>query len=248
LLVLKRNLDPDTGKLMTVLSVGEVRRLAGFFGMTSGAGGWRVALVDTADDMNDNAANALLKILEEPPQRAILLLLANAPGRLLPTIRSRCRRLDLRPLDDATTEKALAELLPSMKAAERAALVALSEGSPGLALRLSEGEGLALARDAQRLIDAEGRPDIPALMALGDRVARANDGLADFGEYLARALARRIHRRARDAEAGLDVWVALWERINKDFARAKGLYLEPRQTVLSAALAIEAARRRTKAG
>ena len=86
---------------MTVLSVDEIRRLAGFFGMTSGAGGWRVAIVDTADDMNDNAANALLKMLEEPPARAMLLLLSNTPGRLLPTIRSRCQRLDLRPLDDA---------------------------------------------------------------------------------------------------------------------------------------------------
>ena len=99
--MLKRGVNPDTGKLMTVLSVDEIRQLAGFFGMTSGAGGWRVAIVDTADDMNDNAANALLKMLEEPPARAMLLLLANTPGRLLPTIRSRCQRLDLRPLDDA---------------------------------------------------------------------------------------------------------------------------------------------------
>src|ERR1700761_8017176 len=100
LLVLKRGINPDTGKLMTVLSVDEIRRLGGFFGMTSGAGGWRVAVVDTADDMNDNAANALLKMLEEPPSRAMLLLLSNTPGRLLPTIRSRCQRLGLRALDD----------------------------------------------------------------------------------------------------------------------------------------------------
>ena len=79
---------------MTVLSVDEIRRLADFFGMTCGAGGWRVAIVDTADDMNDNAANALLKMLEEPPARAMLLLLSNTPGRLLPTIRSRCQRLE----------------------------------------------------------------------------------------------------------------------------------------------------------
>src|SRR6185503_14284880 len=87
LLVLKRAINPRTGKLMTVLSVDEIRRLSDFFGMTSGAGGWRVAIVDTADDMNDNAANALLKMLEEPPAHAMLLLLSNAPGRLLPTIR-----------------------------------------------------------------------------------------------------------------------------------------------------------------
>ena len=82
LLVLKRGINPETGKLMTVLSVDEIRRLADFFGMTSGAGGWRVAIVDTADDMNDNAANALLKMLEEPPANAMLLLLSNTPGRL----------------------------------------------------------------------------------------------------------------------------------------------------------------------
>jgi len=80
LLVLKRAVNPKTGKLMTVLSVDEVRRLADFFGMTSGAGGWRVAIIDTADDMNDNAANALLKMLEEPPGNAMLLVLSNTPS------------------------------------------------------------------------------------------------------------------------------------------------------------------------
>src|SRR5438270_3374805 len=122
LLVLKRAINPRTGKLMTVLSVDEIRRLADFFGMTSGAGGWRVAIIDTADDMNDNAANALLKMLEEPPSNAMLLVLSNTPGRLLPTIRSRCQRLDLRPLDDATLEKALARYLPETSASDRASL------------------------------------------------------------------------------------------------------------------------------
>ena len=97
--------------------------------MTSGAGGWRVAIVDTADDMNDNAANALLKLLEEPPSRAMLLLLSNRPGRLLPTIRSRCQRLDLRPLDEATVAEALKMLLPDADAEERASLARLSGGS-----------------------------------------------------------------------------------------------------------------------
>jgi len=97
LLLLERGINPKTGKQMTVVSVDEIRKLAGFFGLTSGAGGWRVAIVDTADDMNDHAANALLKMLEEPPGRAMLMLLSNTPGRLLPTIRSRCQRLVLRP-------------------------------------------------------------------------------------------------------------------------------------------------------
>src|SRR6478609_8849620 len=137
LLVLKRAINPKTGKLMTVLSVDEIRRLADFFGMTSVAGGWRVAIVDTADDMNDNAANALLKMLEEPPSDAMLLLLSNTPGRLLPTIRSRCQRLELRPLDEASLQNMLARELPEMSTAERTALARLSGGSIGAALTLA---------------------------------------------------------------------------------------------------------------
>src|ERR1700749_2878908 len=116
LLVLKRVINERTGKLMNELPVDEVRRLAGFFGMTSGAGGWRVAIVDTADDMNANAANAILKLLEEPPNRAMLILLANRPGQLLPTIRSRCQRLELRPLDETSVADALKRHLPEADA------------------------------------------------------------------------------------------------------------------------------------
>src|SRR5579871_3120465 len=119
LLVLKRVINERTGKLTTELPVDEVRRLAGFFGMTSGAGGWRVALIDTADDMNANAANAILKLLEEPPRHAMLLLLANRPGQLLPTIRSRCQRLELRPLDEARVADALKRYLPEADTEER---------------------------------------------------------------------------------------------------------------------------------
>ena len=235
LLVLKRAFNPKTGKLMTVLSVDEIRRLADFFGMTSGAGGWRVAIVDTADDMNDNAANALLKMLEEPPGHAMLLLLSNTPGRLLPTIRSRCQRLDLRPLDDALLEKALADFLPETSAAERASLARLSGGSIGAALTLATGDGGALAEEADRLIDHAREPDLLALLALGDRLFRIQDGLEQFGDFLVESLTTRIRARAHSGAAGLERWIALRERIEQSFGRATGLHLEPRQTVLSAA-------------
>ncbi len=235
LLVLKRAINPKTGKLMTVLSVDEVRKLAGFFGMTSGAGGWRVAIVDTADDMNDNAANALLKMLEEPPGNAMLLLLSSTPGRLLPTIRSRCQRLDLRPLDDSVMEKALAEYLREMSVAERASLARLSGGSIGAALTLATGDGGALAEEADRLIDQAREPDLLALMALGDRLYRIQDGLELFGAFLVESLSARIRAKAHSGATGLDRWVALRERIEQGFGRATGLNLEPRQTVLSAA-------------
>jgi DNA polymerase-3 subunit delta' len=242
LLVLRRQLNEKTGKLKTVLEIDEIRRLAAFFGLTSTADGWRIAIVDSADEMNDNAANALLKILEEPPPKGTLLLVSHAPGRLLPTIRSRCQRLDLKPLDEASLAAALARLLPDTQPADRAALAHLAEGSLGLALRLAGEDGLELARAADALM--EGRlPDVAALIALGDRVARAQDGLFHFGQFLTEALVRQIRQRALGGQ-GDPRAVALWERVSADYNRAVGLHLEPRQTVMSSAFAIATAKRR----
>ena len=244
LLVLKRSVDPDTGKAMSVLSVAEVRRLSGFFGMTSGAGGWRVAVVDTADDMNDNAANALLKLLEEPPSKAMLLVLSNTPGRLLPTIRSRCQRLNLRPLDERDVETELQRLLPEQSAAERASLAKLACGSLGAALTLAGGDGLMLAEEADRLIDRATQPDIPALFALADKLSRITDGLDMLGGFLTQALAERIRTRALGGQPQLNKWVGTLERLSKNFARTEGLHLDPRQTLLTAARDMSTASRR----
>jgi len=203
--------------------------------MTSGAGGWRVAIIDTADDLNENAANALLKMLEEPPRRAMLLLLANVPGRLLPTIRSRCRRLELRPLDEKTIEAELAVLLPELAAKERASLARLSGGSIGMALQLAGGDGVALAEEADRLIDSAKSPDIVAMLALGERIARITDGLDTFGTFLTQALADRIRAKAHAGAGNLDKWVEALAKLNASFERTVGLHLEPRQTLVSAA-------------
>ncbi|HWY61444.1 MAG TPA: DNA polymerase III subunit delta' [Rhizomicrobium sp.] len=247
LLLLQRSVHPETGKLMTVLGVDEIRKLAGFFGMTSGAGGWRIAIVDTADEMNDNAANALLKLLEEPPSRAMLLLLSNTPGRLLATIRSRCQRLVLRPLDEKTLASALKTFLPDSSDAERAQLARLSGGSLGAALELAGGEGRELAAEADRLIEHAAAPDLMALLALGDRLYRVADGLERFGAFLVEALSARIRARAHDGAAGLDTWTAALARMKDAFARADGLHVEPRQTLLTIARDLARAARRAGA-
>ena len=110
LLVLQRVVNEKTGKLFTEIRVDDVRRSVSFFGSTAGEGGWRVAIVDPVEELNRNGENALLKVLEEPPPRALLLLVSHAPGRVLPTIRSRCRTLLLRPLaaDDVARAAAAA--------------------------------------------------------------------------------------------------------------------------------------------
>jgi len=241
LLVLRRPTDEKTGRLKTVVSVNEIRRLGGFFGLTAAAGGWRVAIIDSADDMNDNAANALLKALEEPPARSMLILICHAPGRQLPTIRSRSQRLDMKPLDDELLSGALAKRLSDVSGNDRAALVRLAEGSLGLALQLAEEEGVEFAHRAEALL-AERAPDVKALLALAERVGRSQDGVRNFGDLLLRALSRRIRARAAAGE-GDDRSAQLWEHVSALFERALEVHMEPRQTVISSGIAIGAARR-----
>lgn len=213
--------------------------------MTSGAGGWRIAIIDTADDMNDAAANALLKALEEPPSRAMLMLLSNAPGRLLPTIRSRCQRLNLRPLNESGITAELAIHVPKMSEKDRAVIARLSGGSIGAALALANDEGLALARDAEAAVGRAANPDIVALLNLGDRIARKQDALESFGEFLVQALTERIRTRAKSGGgANLRRWLGALEKVRQNFIDAEKLHLEPRQTIVSSARALSAAARR----
>lgn len=244
LLVLRRGVNPDTGRLMTVLGIHEIRKLANFFGLTSGAGGWRIALIDTADDMNDAAANALLKILEEPPARALVLVLANSPARLLPTIRSRCQRIDLKPLADEDVDAELGRRHPQISAAQRKSLVKLAAGSIGAALELTTGNGMAIAAEAERLVDQAIKPDYAATLGLAEKIVRMDNGVESFGRYFAHALSERIRARARRGEGDLHRWVELCEKISASFERTSTLHLEPRQTILSAARALSTTTRR----
>jgi DNA polymerase-3 subunit delta' len=172
LLVLERTVNEQTGKLYTVIRVDDVRRSVGFFGSTAGEGGWRIAIVDAVEDLQREGANALLKVLEEPPARTLLLLISHAPGRELPTIRSRCRRLLLRALDDADVCRAVAAATGRDPCeTEMVQAAASSEGSVGRALRLLDGPALALRQRVLDLLSQLPEPDPRALHALGDALS-----------------------------------------------------------------------------
>src|SRR5579871_3007295 len=196
LLALERTVSETTGKLRTVITVDQVRRLSTFFGSTAGEGGWRVCIVDSADELQyPNASNALLKMLEEPPPRSLFLLVSHAPGRLLPTIRSRCRRLALRPLAQADVVRAAAVALgapspylppqagegfndipPPLAGEGRegalAAAAAAARGSVAQAIALAGGPMLALREKVTELLQALPATDPRALHALGDQLDR----------------------------------------------------------------------------
>jgi DNA polymerase-3 subunit delta' len=214
LLTVRRPWDDKTKKLKTVITVDEVRRIGHFFGLTaSERGAWRVVIIDSADEMNPNAANALLKALEEPPVNGLFLVISHQPGRLLPTIRSRCRMLRMTPLDEAEIATLMAGAMSGAtpargkrKAAEpgdeeRRQIAHLAEGSAGRALSLAGGGGLDLYKEIAKLLSGLPRLDIAGVHALADKAGRK--GGDDQYEAMIELMTLWLQRLIRTG-AGLD--------------------------------------------
>lgn len=259
LLTIERAYDDARGRLKSEIPVDEVRRIPAFFATTPAEGSWRIVIVDGADWMNRNAANALLKSLEEPPPRSLLLLVADRPGLLPATVRSRCRRLALRPLGAPTVEALLRRYLPELPAAEAAHVATLSHGSIGRALALASSGGIALNEEVHRLLLASPQIDRVALHALCDRVASTDAGFGQVTDMLREFVADVVHAAA-DAGAGgdtpaatagdmrriaalapLDRWFAVWDNLGELLAYADGARLDRKQLVLAAAFIIGSA-------
>lgn len=162
----RRAWDEERKRLKTQLTVDEVRRMKSFFNLSAADGGRRVAIVDSVDEMNPSAANALLKLLEEPPPEVTLLLVSHQPARLLPTIRSRCRELRLVPLGPDDMAAALAQA--EAETTDASALAVLSGGSVGAAIRLATLDGLALYARIADLAASLPRLDRPKMLALAE--------------------------------------------------------------------------------
>jgi DNA polymerase III subunit delta' len=253
LLVLRRPYDMRSKRHAASIPVDEVRRLKAFLGLTAGDDTWRVVIVDAADDLNVNAANALLKSLEEPPTRALFLLIASAPSRLLPTVRSRCRRLHLAPLTGMAlrqaSEAALAAAEMALPDPDRWPLLErLAEGSVRRALLLVGSGGLELNERIAAVLAALPRVDWPAAHALADQLSQsANEQRFEaFYDLLLEMLWRVVHARALASAAApegalaqrlipaarLPAWAALWEDIGRERAEAALLNLDKRALVL----------------
>jgi DNA polymerase-3 subunit delta' len=215
LLVLERTINEKTGKLYQDIRVDDVRRTVTFFGSTPGEGGWRIAIVDTVDELNPSGANALLKVLEEPPRRGVLLLVSHSAARVLPTIRSRCRVLALRPLSAADVGRAAAAALAEEgAAADITAAAAVADGSVRRALALLDGDALDLRNRIVALLERLPAVDPRALHALGDRLYGTDAAtLAAFVDTVNGWLSARLAAGAEDP-ARLARVAEAWERIN----------------------------------
>jgi DNA polymerase-3 subunit delta' len=251
--------DAKQTRRKTTIAVDDIREIGAFLAMTPSEGGWRAVVIDAADEMNPNAANAILKVLEEPPRRALLFLVAHSAERLLPTIRSRCRRLDLRPLSAATVSMLLKRYRPSLAPTDVAALSLLADGSIGRALELDDEGGVDLFRDLMSLLGELPRLNVTRLHALCDKALRGDafrtlTGLLSW--WLARVIAlgaRADFDAAPEAVAGERAliarllaaappaaWAETWSAIGHLAARSDAVNLDRKRTLMSILLSLEA--------
>lgn len=191
--------DKETA-LSQVISVDEVRKMKSFFALSAADGGRRTAIIDAVDEMNPAAANALLKLLEEPPANVTLFLIAHQPARLLPTIRSRCRELRLTPLAPQDLADALTQAGGDVAPEDRTALAELSGGSVGEAFRLTNLEGLKLYTALTRLFATLPRLDRPQALAMADLAAAR--GAAETFDLIVTLIDLFLARLARFGATG----------------------------------------------
>jgi DNA polymerase-3 subunit delta' len=236
LLALERTAN-DKGVLRTVITVDETRETISFFGSTAAVEGWRVCIVDTVDELNPNAANALLKILEEPPQQSLFLLISHAPARVLPTILSRCRKLPMRPLATEDVIHAAAQAI-SRDASDPALTeaAAASEGSVAHALTLLGGEALKLHKRTAAMLATLPKVDPRELHALGDSLPLSDRvALAAFIDSVERWISERLHRDGT-SNANLPRLARLaevWEKIARAARDTQDYNLERKPLVFS---------------
>jgi len=237
--LLRREWNDKTRKQFTEIRIEDVRKIIHSFHQGSGTGGWRIAIVDCADDLNRASANALLKLIEEPPDRALFLLVAHQPGRILPTIRSRCRKLILGALTEQETIAAVEEMGPPWSETSRDAIAAAagrSEGSVRETLRLLSGDAMAFDSSVARLFDRLPQVDWIGVHMLADKLTgRDNE---DAYETFMRALQRHLGSRVRTlAQAGapparLVGYARAWDEIRDVARETEALNFDKRAMVL----------------
>jgi DNA polymerase-3 subunit delta' len=248
LLILRKPWDDKRKRWRAEITVDEARKVSKFFEMSAAGDGWRVCIVDSVDDMNTNASNALLKTLEEPPARGVIILVSHSPGRLTATIRSRCRQLRLQaPSIEKTAEWLMASGGPSVSGE---ALIAsrMAHGAPGRGLALAAAGGVPMASDVEALVALGNKAGDNQYRALADRVSLKNR--ESLREIFYECLSDNMRARAKErAQTGLNPssWLDAWRDLNVLVREANDTYLDPKQTALAALGLVRDASRKEEA-
>lgn len=232
LLLFSRRWDQDNKRMTSGIPVDDVRRLTHFFGSTAGEGGWRVVIVDKVDDMAPSAANALLKSLEEPPSNCMFFILSDHPQRLLPTIRSRCRKAHMNALDKAQMSDVLSENLDAFDSDAFEEIAELAAGRVQYAMELLQQDHSDLRHDMQARLE-EPPNDTRNLHALADSLStRGRDAL--FDEFLER-MRLFVHKRAllASSQGRYNPWIEVWDELGRQQVQTDTFNLDKKQLILN---------------
>lgn len=214
-------------KKSAVIKVDEVRTVNEFLSKKSFDNHWRIVVIDSVDDLNTAGANAILKILEEPPVRSILFLISHNPYKLLPTIRSRCAKLNLQPLSPLQTASLLRRYSPELSEAEVKGLSKIGNGSIGRALRYAENQGLEIYRKLENLFYARQNFDLTTALALGDLVAKNEEVWYLAEELVAQFVSDNLKSGEHIKELG-----SAWDKIRGIFKDTTNLNMDKKQALL----------------
>ena len=227
LLIIRRAVDEKSGALRSVIPVEEILKVTEFFHKTATHGGWRVVIIDEAHTLNRFGQNAILKIVEEPPPRALILLTVTTPGVLLPTIRSRARVLQLSPLRTEDMRELLRTTAPQALPQDVGAVIELSGGSVGFALKILRTESLPLYREMLGILDTMPQMDIARLHKFADQIARKadSDSFVVLRSLLIERLRAAAHNEARN-RGHVDVALQIFDKTRATFAAAEAANLD----------------------
>ncbi len=254
LFLLRREWNEKTKKHFTDIRVEDVRRAIHMFQQAAGRGGYRVCIVDSAEDLNPSGANALLKLVEEPPPRSLFLIVAHRPGRVLATIRSRCRRINLKAPGPEEIARIVATLGPPWSEAGKAdigAAISRARGALHGVLRLIDGHGLEFAAALQRLFDQLPDVDWRAVHVLADQAAAARGG--DYETLMSSVydwIEGQVHDLAPTRGAGptqLAPFAEVWEKVMDAAQQTEALNLDKRPFVFALFADLAAAAKAAKA-
>ena len=264
LLTIERKFDEKRGRTQADIVVDDVRRIGAFLSSSPAFGGWRVVVIDSADEMNRHAANALLKVLEEPNASCLLILLAHRPALVPATVRSRCRRLLLQPLGDDVLRVLMARFLPDLPAEDAAVLCALGEGSIGRVLQLSKHDGLAVGRSFRDFFQALANQDRKTLVGAAANVTpEPDEEQFRVASHILSWWLRRIARACLSgapavssapaavpsaeattieslaAAAALDHWLKVWDKSHRLAVQADTGNLDRKQVLTTILLEVQ---------
>lgn len=253
LLVIELLYDPKKDEYANEISIEQSRSIAQALSLTPGEGQWRVVIIDSADALNVKSANSILKILEEPPPQTILMLIAHNAGQLLPTIRSRCRIIPLKPLSENDFIQAMRLIAPEIESKELAALGVISDFSPGIALELKEQGAIGLYDEIVGLLSSAAKLDNKRVFQFCEQIGIGKKAHANWQLFIHITLCimervtkkssgvsiKPINAEEGDALAALSalhstaIWAAKWQEALSQFLLAQRLHLDYKQVAIA---------------